>query len=273
MRIDTHAHLYADDDVRYPMKAEPYRPERGVGTIDHLCAEVAANGIDRVVLVQTGSAYGWDNRLLADVARAHPGWTVGVCTLDPVAEKSLIELERLVGEYNVKGVRIEVANGRYRHAGSERLWALAGQLGAVVCAHLRREYLEELDQLLIQFPDVPVVLDHCAYPSVDEDAGGDVLSRVKQLAMRENLYAKLTFGVTSSQEEYPFVDTWDMLRCVIDAFGPERCMWGSDFPCEHWLRKASYAQHVALFTEELGLSDTDLEWVLGGTASRVFWEG
>ncbi len=271
MRIDTHAHIYAGDEATYPMKEDPYRPAAGVGDIEHLRREAASNGIDRVVLVQTGSAYRWDNRLLADTARDHADWTRGVCTLDPTAEESVAELERLVGEYNVKGVRIEAAAGHLRHAASERLWAAAGALQAVVCAHVHAEHLCELGELLARFPGVPVVLDHCAYPQVEEGAGGDVLRQVRALANCENLYAKLTFGITSSRQSYPFVDTHAMLRYAIDAFGPERCMWGSDFPCEHWLKKASYAQHLAVFTDELGLSENEKDQVLGRVAERVFW--
>ena len=58
---------------------------------------------------------------------------------------------------------------------------------------------------------------------------------------------------------------------MLAAFGPERCVWGSDFPCEHWLENTTYAQHLAVFTEELGLSTAEQEQVLGATAMRLFF--
>ena len=88
MIVDSHAHIYHQDEALYPMKAEPFRPEPGVGTIEHLRCEAAANGVDRVVLIPTGSAYRWDNRLLADTAKANADWTVGVCTLNPQGKDS-----------------------------------------------------------------------------------------------------------------------------------------------------------------------------------------
>ena len=82
--VDTHAHIYHVDEAAYPMIDDPYRPEEGQGTLEHLRSEVRANGIEKVVLVQTGSAYRWDNRLLADTAAANSDWTVGVCTLSVI---------------------------------------------------------------------------------------------------------------------------------------------------------------------------------------------
>jgi predicted TIM-barrel fold metal-dependent hydrolase len=271
MIVDTHAHIYHGDEARYPMKDEPSRPEPGLGTIEHLRLEVEANGVERVVLVQTGSAYRWDNRLLADTARAHADWAVGVCTLDPEGEESPAELERLAAGYNVRGVRVEVASGRYHHEQAERLWRRAGEVGAVVCAHLQRGYLGELAALLDRFPQVQVVLDHCAYPKAAAGLADGAIVEAVALARYRQLNVKLSFAVTGSQEQFPFRDSHAQLRRVIDAFGPERCIWGSDFPCEHWLKKATYGQHLAVFADELGLSPGEKEQVLGGAATRLFF--
>lgn len=271
MIVDTHAHIYHSDEVQYPMKAEPFRPESGVGTIEHLRREVAANGVDRVVLIQTGSAYRWDNRLLADTARANADWTVGVCTLNPEGEDSPDELARLVTDYNVKAVRVEVSPAGYDHPGTEALWRRAGELGAVICAHLQRDYLHELAALLERFPEVPVVLDHCAYPLAADGLEDTAILQAAALARFPQLHAKLTFAVTSSQQQYPFADTHAQLRQMLAAFGPERCIWGSDFPCEHWLKKSTYAQHLAVFVEELGWTAEERAQVLGQTALRLFF--
>lgn len=271
MIVDTHAHIYHSDETQYPMIADPFRPRPGVGTIEHLRREATAHDVGRVVLIQTGSAYRWDNRLLAATAQAHADWTVGVCTLNPAGDDSPDELERLVAGYNVKGVRVEAAPDGYDQPGAERLWRRAGDIGAVICAHLRSGLLGELAALLARFPHVPVVLDHCAYPVAANGIADEAVRQVAALARFDQLHAKLTFAVTSSQQAYPFADTHPQLRHVLAAFGPERCIWGSDFPCEHWLQKATYAQHLAVFTEELGLSAGEQEQVLGATALRLFF--
>ena len=271
--VDTHAHVYHPDEGTYPMIAEPFRPPKGSGTIEHLRGEAAANGIDGVVLIQTGSAYKWDNRLVADLAKAHADWTVGVCNLDPAASHSPAAFERLVQDCNVRGLRLEpVAGGPFYHQGAVDLFAAAQRLGAVICAHGHRAILPELARLLGEFPRVPVVLDHCAYPEAADGIADATVREVCELDGFSQLHLKLTFGVTKSQQAYPFVDTHAQLRHFIQVFGPERCMWGSDFPCDHWLEKATYAQHLALFREELGLSQSELEAVLGETPWRLWFD-
>ena len=58
---------------------------------------------------------------------------------------------------------------------------------------------------------------------------------------------------------------------VIDAFGPERCVWGSDFPCELWTPKVSYTEHLKIFSEVLPLKSAAREKILGETARRLWF--
>ena len=275
--VDTHAHIYHTDETRYPKIAEPLRPPEGTGDITHLQREMAAAGVTRAVLVQTGTAYKWDNRLLAETARAHAEWAVGVCTLDPAAAESVDELERLVTGYNVRGLRMEPTRAEpavYDHPGARRLWDAAQRLGIIVCAHVQRPYVAQLAALLSAYPEVPVVLDHAAYPRGAEGVESETVAQVAGLARYPNLHVKLTFAVTGSDELYPFRDMFPILLRLIEAFGPERCMWGSDFPCELWLRgKASYQDHLSLFTTELGLSESEQTSILARTPLRLWFSG
>ena len=280
--VDTHAHIYHADERRYPKIAEPLRPPEGSGDIEHLQREMAAAGVTRAVLVQTGTAYKWDNRLLAETARAQAAWATGVCTLDPAAEESVGELERLANEYNVRGLRMEPARApsqaraTFDHPGARRLWAAAERLGVVVCAHIQPRqdvtYIDQLADLLAAYPDVPVVLDHAAYPRAAEGVDSEIVGRVAALARYSNLHLKLSFAVTGSEEAYPFRDMHPILLRLIEAFRPERCTWGSDFPCELWLRgKATYQQHLAVLAEELGLSEGDQAAILNETPMRIWF--
>ena len=60
-----------------------------------------------------------------------------------------------------------------------------------------------------------------------------------------------------------------MIRRVVDAFGPGRCMWGSDSPYQVF--KEEMEDSVAVVRDRLGLSDADRDQVLRGTAERLFW--
>lgn len=272
--VDTHAHIYHSDETTYPMIEVPSRPPEATGTIEHLRENVATAGIFKVVLVQTGSAYRWDNRLLGDTAKANEDWMVGVCTLDPASRASIEELERLRSGYNVRGVRVEPTRTdypQYYHPGSVALWEAAQRLDVVICAHLQTQYLRQLSELLARFPDVPVVLDHAAYPKAAGGVDSETVNAVVDLARFDQLYVKLTFAVTGSDQAYPFSDMHDIVRKLIRAYGADRCMWGSDFPCEHWLKKSTYTQHLDLFRTELSLSLAEQSAILSDTATKLWF--
>ncbi len=271
--VDTHAHIYSADEERYPMIDSPHRPPGGTGGIDHLRREAQTHSVRRVVLVQTGSAYKWDNRLLADTARENADWTTGVCNLNPADPDSITRFESMFRQDNVRALRLEPAtDGRYDHEGSRALLAGAYTFGGVICAHLQAKMLGELDSLLSVSPCVPVVLDHCAYPKGADGPDSDAVGAVIGLAHHANLHVKLTFMVTGSATGDPFGDTQAIAQRIIDAFGPERCMWGSAFPTELWLTDGTnYGRHLKIVAEDLALSTTDRAEILGGTAMRVFF--
>jgi len=275
--VDAHANVYSQDESRYPMVEEPLRPPAGTGSVDHLKQEMAANGIERVVAIQTSTAYRWDNRFLADTARDNAPWMVGVCTLDPGNPQSPAILSRLVQDSNIRGLR-SLPAGKVRkhldHPGVDALWTMAKQLGIVINVLIHLELADELAYMLRRHPDLTVVLDHCMYPRGSDGLRGEIIQRVLRLAENPNLYAKLTWLVDSSGREYPFEDTHPLVRAVIDAFGPERCVWGSDFPCELWTPKATYTQHYTLFRQALGLSDAERQAILIETPGKLwFGEG
>ena len=98
------------------------------------------------------------------------------------------------------------------------------------------------------------------------------LNCMKKLSRLPNLYAKLTSGTHGSARVYPHEDMHGLLKQVIDTFTPDRCVWGSNFPNALWSKGTSYAQNLSLFTDELGLSQTDKTAILGKTA-QLLWFG
>jgi L-fuconolactonase len=276
---DTHAHIYSLDEVRYPAAPNPLRPPTSAGTLEHLRHEMAAVGVQRVVAIQTGSFYGWDNRFLVDSACGNPSWMVGVCTLDPDNPASPGILRQLAQDHHVRGLRSVPGGGTgiyssgtcMDHPGVQALWRVAEEQGLVVNALLHVDQADALEHLLRRHPALRVVLDHCMYPRGRDGLQGETIQNVLRLAKYPNLYAKLTWLVDSSDQAYPFEDTYPLLHAVVRAYGAERCVWGSDFPCELWTPKASYAQAFTLFTQALGLSAEQLEAILSTTPGQLWF--
>jgi len=272
--VDTHAHIYSEDEIHYPKIENPLRPPEGKGTIEHLKQEADLNGVTKVVVVQTSTAYRWDNKLTADTVKANRDWTTGVCTLNPEDTASPDLLAHYADEYGIRGLRVFPTAGQkpaLGHKGHLRFWERAAEKGVVICALINPDFCDALAVLLERFPQVAVVLDHCANLRASDAPDSENLRRVLAMAKYPNLYAKVSMVVTGSDEEYPCRDMHGVARKIIDVFGPERCIWGSDFPCELWIPKVTYAQHLKIFTEEMGLSENDKRAVLGETAMRLWF--
>jgi predicted TIM-barrel fold metal-dependent hydrolase len=269
--VDTHAHIYSPDEKRYPPIDKPLRPPKGKGSLEHLRTESSQNGVEKVCLIQTSSFYRFDNRYILDSAKANPAWTAGVVTLDPDDPHSPGLLAQYARDYGIKGMRsIPARNRQLNHSGVRALWKTASDAGLVINVLVTHEKTEELDRMLADFPRLRVVLDHCMNLKTGPD-GEDILRDVRRLSKRPNLHAKVTFVPTGSATGYPCADMHELAMNVIETYGPERCVWGSDFPCELWTPKVTYAQHLRIFTTDLPLKQAQRAAVLGETARRLWF--
>jgi predicted TIM-barrel fold metal-dependent hydrolase len=264
--VESHAHLYAADDSLYPPGTDtPHRPPAGTGTIEHLEGMRQENGITHVVAVQTHSFYRHDNRLMADTVAAHRDWMTGVCNLPSDGPDSPDELERLSAG-GVRGLRLEFPTlnpGPFYHPGSVALCARAHDLGLVINIHANgTDYFSDAARLLQEFPQLPFCLDHCGYvrPEVPE-----ILGQVLALAEHPNLHMKMSFWSER--------DDWSIKtgRIILDTYGPQRCMWGGNYPAELWHPKLSYADHLAVLRDDICTTETERQAVLSQTPLRVWF--
>ena len=195
----------------------------------------------------------------------------GVCTLDPHYVHSTEVLHALVARANVKALRTYASGpeGAYDFAGNRALWGAVREAGIVTNALLTAKRAADLAKMATDFPDVPVVIDHCLALRAGPDLDRTVQAML-ELAQLPNTHAKLSFLPTGSAEEYPFRDMHPACLAIKDAFGADRCLWGSDFPTELWCPKTTYAGHLNLFREALGLSKGEQDAILGETSARIY---
>jgi predicted TIM-barrel fold metal-dependent hydrolase len=271
--IDTHAHIYSADEKRYLPIDKPLRPPAGSGTVGRLRRMMKLTGVTGACLVQTSTFYRWDNQLICDTAAANPGWSAGVCTLDPDNSGSPAIIKDLVQRYGIRAMRsVPAKDGSISNPGVKALWRACGDAGIVINVLCSRDNAENLAAMLGMFPRQSVVIDHCL--NLKAGAGiGRTLEDMLRLAKYSNAHAKLTFLATGSALEYPFRDMHEPCRKIIAAYSPERCVWGSDFPNELWTPKATYGQSLRLFTHELGLDEKSKRAILGQTAQGLYFPG
>jgi hypothetical protein len=94
----------------------------------------------------------------------------------------------------------------------------------------------------------------------------EVLDRLKTEGLRTNVAVKLSAAPTLSQRPFPFDDLWPSLHAIVNAYGPERVMWGSD-----WTRAlpvVSYRDQVRFITGTNELSAADKELIMGQSLRR-----
>jgi L-fuconolactonase len=94
------------------------------------------------------------------------------------------------------------------------------------------------------------------------------LPKLLALAQYDNVRVKISGACTMSHQPFPYDDIWDPVLRIIDAFGLDRCMWGTE-----WTRTIgmlTYEQGVAPFRDTKRLSESDKVRLMGGTLSRVY---
>ena len=127
-----------------------------------------------------------------------------------------------------------------------------------------------LHRYLRKYPDVQVIVDHCGValqPGRLHDDALSGFSEVLALAQYPNVSLKWTHAPRLSDRPYPYPDVLAMLLRVVDAFGKERVMWGSD--ATQTIGHHSWAESLYYIRDTDQLSQDEKRWVLGGSLRRV----
>ena len=106
-----------------------------------------------------------------------------------------------------------------------------------------------------------------ARPPVPADVWGD-LPKLLALAQYANVRVKISGACTMSHQPFPYDDIWDPVLRIIDAFGLDRCMWGTD-----WTRAyavLNYEQAVEPFLKTDRLNDNERAMLMGGACAKAY---
>ncbi|MGW1498795.1 amidohydrolase family protein [Streptomyces mirabilis] len=277
MRVDAHHHVWdlsvRDQDWITGPELQPLRRDFGVAD---LAPQARAAGVDRTVLVQTITVPEETPEFLALAAQSEliagvVGWTD--LTRPDVADE-LARLRELPGGRRLKGIRHQVQGEPdpewlLRPDVRDGLAAVA-EAGLVYDLVVLPHQLPACVRAAAEHPELTFVLDHLGKPPIATGALRPWATAVRALAALPNTVCKLSGMVTEADHAKwtvdglrPYADT------VLDAFGPGRLMFGSDWPV--CTLAASYGQVVDV-AEELtgGLGAEERAEVFGGTATRVY---
>lgn len=265
--IDPHVHVWVRDPA-YPWAPETTKPPEFDATPDMLLELMAQNGVERTVLVQP-IQYRWDNRYVADSLHSYPDTFMAVCRVNPEDPAAPDHLSRWVEE-GFHGVRlspaVDASGDWFAGPLMDPLFRRASGLGVPMLILTRPARLGDLARLLERHPDLDVCVDHMADARPDRP---DEVSALLDLARYPRVYVKISHTWSISSQDYPWRDTWPLVRRVYEAFGARRIMFGTDWPV--CLRHTTYDRTLSVVRDEMDfLAEEDLEWVLGRTALRLW---
>jgi predicted TIM-barrel fold metal-dependent hydrolase len=290
MIIDAHHHIWRKNDLPW-LRDEPqprifgeYASIRRDYPIEEYLADIQAQNVEKSVYVQTNwtpsdgvKEVAWVQSI-ADRS-THLNAIVGYADLGaPKVEETLAQQRQFT---RFRGIRQQLhwhTNSQYRFAsrpdlmndsGWRRGFSLLEQFGLIFELQIFAHQMSDGAALAAAFPGIKIVLEHAG---MLEDRSREGWERwregMRQLAKERNVYVKLsglgTFERTCSKE---------LMRPVIletvEMFGPNRCMFGSNFPIEKiW---TSYAELLAAYQSVLAdFSLQERNEIMGNTAATVY---
>ena len=277
--IDSHHHVWDTTRREYPWMAGAPALQRPF-SLDDLRPLLAENGVDATVLVQTVSDVSETREFLtlaasSDLIAGVVGW---VDLLDPGIATVLADLKASPEGKWLVGIRHQI------HDESDPDWALQEQvqhgLGAIAEAGLAYDLLvrpRELPAAITiarDFPHLHFVVDHIAKPDIASGNIDDWAALMREFAPLENVTCKLSGMVTEANPEGDLVEqVKPYVNTVLEIFGPDRLMFGSDWPV--CTLAASYGDVMSILRQvltELGVTDHEaLVSIFGRTAT--YWYG
>ncbi|AHH93857.1 amidohydrolase family protein [Kutzneria albida] len=273
MRVDAHHHVW-DLTVRdQPWTTGVIRRSFGVEDLLPLASQ---GSVEATVLVQTVTVPEETPEFLAlaeqwPLVQAVVGWTD--LTAEDVADR-LAELTGGTGGRWLRGIRHQVQGEPdpdwLCRAEVRRGLAAVGQAGLVYELLTLPHQLPAAVRTVSELPEVRFVLDHCSKPPIASGELEPWAGEIRRLAAWENVACKLSGLVTEADHaNWSVADLRPYAEVVLAAFGPDRVMFGSDWPV--CLLAAEYPE-VLDATEQLTaeLSAAERERVFGGTATEVY---
>jgi L-fuconolactonase len=272
-RIDAHHHLWRYNKDEYDWIAPGMEAIARDFSTGDLQTEITACGVDGSIVVQARQSLAetdWLLELAASSAaiRGVVGWA-------PICDPEFPEvLKRLKEERKLKGLR-HIIQGEpddefvLRDDFNAGIQALAGS-GLVYDILIYERHLPAVIKFVDRHPNQPFVLDHLAKPRIKDRVLEPWRSNLVEIAKRQNVYCKLSGMVTEADWKNCDANRLRLYaEAALEAFGPRRLMFGSDWPV--CLLAATYAKWFQMAQSLLaGLSASEKELVFGGVACKVY---
>lgn len=265
--IDTHTHAWGADTDELPW-TRPLLPPGWEGPYTHrdLVADMDRVGVDEAVVVSL-PVYGRErgNEYTMRAIEAHPDRLYGVAIADFFGEAPAVRerIRRVAGHPRVLGVRLHAAleygdvpgdvdrEGDWiRDERLEPVWETLAATDATAFVLPKAQQLGMVEEVVAEHPDLDVVVDHMAWIDETTDPDEPPWTAFRSLAEHDRVSVKVSSVPRSSTEGWPYPDVQAYLRKLLEWFGADRLMLGSDYPwmddwaayadCLNWLEAVEF---------------------------------
>jgi L-fuconolactonase len=270
--IDSQVHAYEANTPKRPWHNVPNWPAHVTG--DEMVAAMDKVGVDGAIFISAFSLYQYDASYAVEVQKAHPGRLAIVKPVnpdDPAVADVIADWKKTPGTVGIRIMLRKEVGRDAADAGIDRIARAAAKYDFPVnpsCAG----NLDAVPTLIDRHPDTRFIIDHLGLmqprtPPAPPQPWAE-LPKLLDLAKRPNAVVKVSGACTLSQKPYPFPDIWEPLARVFDAWGFDRCLWGTD-----WTRAfavVNYEQAVEPFRVTERLNDSERSMLMGGACAKVY---
>lgn len=270
--IDSQVHCYERDHPGRPWAGVLHGPAEVTG--EDMLKAMDAVGVDAALLVSVYMMYRFDASYALSVQQAHPDRFAVIKPVDPNDEavgETIAEWAKIDGAVAIRIMMNPSVSSDPADPGLNRVLAAAGRhaLPVNVMAWGR---LEQAGALAARHPNTRLVIDHVGLPQPFDPpppaAPFADLPKVLALAAHDNVAIKISGACTLSHRPFPYPDIWDPLARIFEAYGFERCLWGTD-----WTRAVAlltYKEGVEAFRVTDRLSDSERAMLMGGALQKIY---
>ena len=272
LTIDAQVHAYERNHSGRPWVGTLTGPAGVTG--DQMVAAMDAVDVDGATLVSPFSMYRYDASYAKDVYAAHPDRFRLVKPVDPTDPSVADIIADWAGTAGTVGIRVflrDDASTNPADPAINRVLALAAKHSLPVNLACTGR-LDQAGGLAARNPNTQLVIDHLGLPQPHVPPAPaepfTALPNLLALSVHDNIAVKVSGACTLSREPFPYRDLWDPLGRVFDAFGFDRCMWGTD-----WTRAINlltYEQGVEAFRVTERLSDSEKAALMGETLATIY---
>jgi predicted TIM-barrel fold metal-dependent hydrolase len=259
--VDSQIHLLEN------AKMSPQHRQIPTYSMDDALQEMAAAGVDAAVIHPPSTLGEAMNALAVEAVRQRPDKFCILGNFDLQSPDRLNIVKNWRQRPGMLGFRFTFNQPHqqswWTDGSLDWFWAACEQEGLPI-GLLAGGHMADLGKIAERHPGLKLHIDHYGRggggSAGTDDAVFANLGEMLALAEYPNVAVKLSGAPSYSSQPYPYRNIHQYIKQIFDAFGPQRCFWGTDItrmPC-------SYRQCVTMFTEELSwLQGRDKELVMG----------